>query len=118
MRETLKGDRLRTLVLEGELGLREAPELAETLALALAEGSVAIDVAPVQSVDSAVLQVMIAGHRTAVETGTPFGFVDPDQPALRRALVGHGMVAADGSPLTPEHDFWTRPLTFSESHAA
>ena len=109
---------MRTLVLEGELGMRDAAEFAETLAVALAEGGAAIDCATLRSVDSAILQVLIAGHRSAVEAGTPFGFVDPDHPVLRTALVGHGMIANDGSPLTPEHPFWTRAVTLSDSEAA
>lgn len=102
---------MRTLVLEGELGLRDAAALAQALTAALAEGATAIDCAALRSLDSAVLQVLIAGHRSAVEAGVPLGFTDPEHPVLRAALVGHGMVAGDGSPLTPEHDFWTRPIT-------
>ena len=93
------------------MGLRDAADLAHTLAAALAEGGTALDVATVQSVDSSILQLLIAGHRTACETDTSFGFVDPEQPVLRAALIGHGIVAGDGSALTPEHDFWTRPIT-------
>jgi anti-anti-sigma regulatory factor len=99
------------MVLEGELGLRDAADLAQTLATTLADGGAAIDATQLHSIDAAILQVLIAGHRTAAQTGVPFGFSDPEQPVLRRALVGHGMIAADGSPLTPEHDFWTRPVT-------
>ena len=109
---------MRTLVLEGEMSLRDAPDLAQTLALAMAEGGTAIEVASLRSADSAILQVLIAGHRSAVEADVPLGFVDPEQPALRAALVSHGMVAADRSPLTPEHDFWTRAVTPPEGETA
>jgi len=114
---------VRTLVMEGELGLRDVPDLARMLTAAVGDGGAAIDVASLQSLDCAVLQVLIAGHRSAVEADVPLGFADPGHAALRTALVGHGMVAADGSPLTPEHDFWTRAVnlgavTHSESGAA
>jgi anti-anti-sigma regulatory factor len=102
---------MRTLVLNGELALRDVPDLARSLAEAIGDGGAAIDVAAVESIDSAVLQVLIAGHRSAAEAGVTLGFADPDQPRLRAALVGHGMVAADGTALTPEHLFWTRPVT-------
>ena len=104
-------DDVQTLVLEGELGLRDAPALVHTLAAAMAQGGAALDCAALVSLDAAVLQVLIAGHRAATEAAVPFGFIDPDHSVLRTALVGHGMVAGDGSPLTPEHDFWTRPLS-------
>jgi len=106
------------VVLEGELGLRDAPELAQSLAAALGDGGAALDLASLRSVDGAILQVLIAGHRTAAETGVPFGFSDPEQPILRSALIGHGMIAPDGAALTPEHDFWTRPVLHLESEAA
>ena len=109
---------MRRLVLEGELGLRDAPDLAQTLAAALADGGAVMDVAGLQSADSAILQVLIAGHRSAVESNAPFGFLDPEQPALRSALVSHGMVGGDGSPLTAEHDFWTRAITPAEGVTA
>lgn len=102
---------MQTLVLEGELGLRDAPALAHGLSAALAGGGAALHCSALLSVDAAILQVLIAGHRTAGEAGVPFGLIDPDQPVLRDALIGHGMVADDGTPLTPEHDFWTRPVT-------
>lgn len=109
---------MQTLVLEGELGLRDVPELARTFAEAVAQGGVAIEVAPLRSLDSAVLQLLIAAHRSATEAGVPLGFTDPDCPALRDALIAIGMVAPDGSPLTPEHDFWTHAVTLSASEAA
>lgn len=98
--------------------MRDAPELARMLTAALADGGAVIDLSSVRSVDSAILQVLIAGHRSSLETGMPLGFVDPGHPALREALVGHGMIAADGSALTPEHDFWTRAVTQSEGETA
>jgi len=109
---------LQRLVLEGTLGMQNAADLAGLLATALeASAGAAIDLSAVHSVDSAVLQVLIAGHRSAAESRAPFGFLDPNAPALRDALVAHGMIAADGSPLTPEHDFWTRAVALLEDEA-
>ena len=106
---------MRNVVLEGSLGIRDAAGIAGTLATALEAGEgVAIDVSAVSSVDSAILQTLIAGHRSAGESGAAFGFVGSSNPALRKALVAHGMVGTDGSPLTPEHDFWTRAVAPSE----
>ena len=92
----------------------DASELAGSLATALAEGGATIDCEPLRSVDTAILQLLIAGHRSAVEAGVPLGFINPIGPVLRDALVGHGMISADGSRLTDEHDFWTRAVTPSE----
>lgn len=106
---------MRRVVLEGSLGMRDAAGIAGTLAAALeANEGVTIDLSAVSSVDSAILQVLIAGHRSAVESGALFGFIDPKHPALRQALAAHGMVAGDGSSLTSEHDFWTRIVALPE----
>lgn len=109
---------MRTLVLKGEVGLRDVAELARVLADAVGEGGAAIDVATLTSLDCSVLQLLIAAHRSAGEAGVPLGFTDPLRPALRDALVAVGMVAPDGAPLTPEHDFWTRAISPTPTEAA
>lgn len=113
-----RGPMVRIVEVSGEQGLREAPALAEALAMAIAGGDVALDVGGLTAIDAAGLQVLIAAHRTAEEAGVAFGFRDPDQPVLRAALADHFLIGADGSALTPEHPYWTRAVTPPASEAA
>jgi anti-anti-sigma regulatory factor len=97
---------VRQVSVEGAACLRDAAALAASLNEALEEGGAVVDLAEVESLDAAILQTLLAGHRSAVALGARLTLSGTSNPAFREALVRHGLVAADGASLTPEHDFW------------
>lgn len=110
---------MNRIELAGSLSMRDAPELAARLRAAMEDGEpVVIDLSGLESIDTGCLQLLLAGHRQAAETGQPLGFADPSHPPFVQALHGLGFVAPDGSAITPEHAFWTTPLSVPEREIA
>ena len=72
-----------TLVLTGELTITTAGELKDTLLGALDaaddDEGLALDLAAVEEIDTAGLQLLLTLRRTAAESRTPFRLVDPSE---------------------------------------
>ncbi len=94
--------------LAGSLGLRDAARLSAELAEALAQpGPLTIDCSGLGDVDLAIVQLLVAAHKTAAATGKPLTLVSPPGGPLAALLVQAGFVSPDGRPLTPQGQFWS-----------
>lgn len=91
--------------LEGDLGLRDAPNLAERLLSALnAGGDVAINANALASADLTILQLLVSAHKSAAERGVTLA-LSGGEGALRAALLSCGFIDASGAALTPQSAF-------------
>jgi anti-sigma B factor antagonist len=68
--------------LDGEIDVSQAPRLRKTIIDLLENNTtpLLINMSDVVYIDSAGLSVIIAAHRKARDTGTPFGLCGPQQP--------------------------------------
>jgi anti-anti-sigma regulatory factor len=97
-----------SLELSGELGLRGIEKLRADLVAALeANDAVAIGTSAVESADASAIQLLLAAQKSANARGGALSLTAPADSAMARTLLGLGLVAADGSALTPETSTWT-----------
>jgi anti-anti-sigma regulatory factor len=98
----------QTFPLNGSLGLRDAARLSAELAEALARpGPLTIDCTALAGVDLAIVQLLVAAHKTAAAAGKPLALVSPPGGPLAALLRQAGFIAPDGRPLTPQAEFWS-----------
>lgn len=101
------------ILLEGDVGVRDAARLAEQFSQAIA-GPLTIDCTSLSGVDLAVVQVLLAADRTARAAGQSLTLIHLPGGPLQQLLVATGFIAADGTPLTPDGPLWAA----AEAHAA
>ena len=95
------------LSLKGSLGLRDATRLAEDFERALAApGPVLVDCAELTEIDLAIVQLLISAQRTAMAAGRSLTLRHPVDGPLERLLKAAGILAADGSALASDGQFW------------
>jgi anti-anti-sigma regulatory factor len=97
----------QTVAFAGAIGVRDAARLAVDLQQALlAPGALCIDCTGVTDIDLAVVQLLVATHKTCAAGGKPLRLIAPAGGPLQALLRQAGFLAADGTPLTPEGPFW------------
>lgn len=97
----------QTFALTGSIGVRDAARLAAELQQALAgPAPLTLDCTGLVDVDLAVVQLLVAAHKTCAAAGKPLGLIAPAAGPLHVLLRQAGILAPDGKPLTPEGSFW------------
>lgn len=97
----------QTFALIGDLSVRDAARLAAELQQALAgPAPLVVDCTGLVEVDLAVVQLLVAAHKTCAAAGKPIRLIAPAAGPLQALLRQAGFLAADGNPLTPEGSFW------------
>ena len=92
--------------LEGELSIREAPDVAARLRDKLDVGPLAVETDRLSSIDAAGLQVLVAAHATARARGVSLRVEARKDGVLARALARSGVAAASDLPLAWDGDAW------------
>ena len=96
------------IALEGDLGLRDATRLSEQFRDAIAKHSeVVMTSKGLTGIDISVLQLLVSARKTALAAGKSLTLEAPPGGALRNILVKAGFLAADGTALAADGDFWT-----------
>lgn len=94
--------------LSGHVRLDAAEALALDLASALGGGGeVLVDTGAADSLDVAIVQVLVAAHRSAAERGARLSVRAPEGGALARAFLKLGIGAACDLPPVWTGDCWT-----------
>src|SRR5262245_61456026 len=96
------------LRLEGDLSIRNSAQLASDLLAGLtAPGPLLVDATGLNSLDVAVLQLLIAAHKSARALGKSLTVRLSGQGALDKMLTRSGADAATGISLIRDGDLWT-----------
>ncbi|HVX82198.1 MAG TPA: STAS domain-containing protein [Devosiaceae bacterium] len=94
--------------LKGDLGLRDAGELAAKFREAIEKhAAVAVATGNLGSADLSTVQLLVAAQKSAARAGKSFTLVAPVGEALQATLVKAGFLAADGRPRDAGEQFWT-----------
>jgi ABC-type transporter Mla MlaB component len=98
-----------SLVLTGDLSLRQAAEVCSQLGDAInAHDEIVVDGAGFSEIDLSVVQLLVASFKTAKAANKRFSVSFPANGALDKVLQRTGFVMTEGNPLTPEPDPWAR----------
>lgn len=97
-----------TVVLRDAAGIRDAGSLANELRAALeAHPAVEVETGALTSVDVAVLQVLVAAHKTARAGGRALRIHAPHGGVLERVLEQSGIAASLDLPPIRDGETWT-----------
>ena len=115
---TMTRERPITTKIAGDAGLKNCQAVAAQLRAALSgKEPVHLDLSELTSPDLTTVQLLLSAHRQAKAIGRPLTLSSPPQNALHDLLVQLGLLAADGSPIAGDADFWA-PHAATESQAA
>ena len=102
---------LSPLPLEGDLGLRDAPALAERLlASVTTNDSIVIDASRLTGADVTIVQLLVSAHKTASRLNKPISLVGAEA-GLRSALERLGLAGPAAAFSGPEADFLLGRIT-------
>ena len=97
------------LPLRGSLGLRDVARLAEELERLLAVSTpVVVDCADLVEIDLSIIQLLISARRAAMSAGRSLTLRHPADGPLERLLKAAGFLAANGTTLASDGQFWIK----------
>jgi ABC-type transporter Mla MlaB component len=106
MTDTAPIEQATTLMLDGPLTVRHAPQIHARLREALRQGSVAIDCRAADEVDVSFIQLVLAARRSAAATGRTLRLAHPADATLLDRLRQAGMVRSGDEDPAADQDFW------------
>lgn len=114
----MTGDRIHTLTISGDAGLRGAQELVQTLRDATtAHNAVVLAIDTITAADITTIQLLLAARKLAAATGHSLTLATAPTGALRNVLTQLGFLDAEGQSLTADGAFWN-PTTAATGRAA
>lgn len=93
--------------LSGHVRLDAAEALARDIGAALGGGDVLVDTGAAESLDVAIVQVLVAAHRSSAASGARLRVRAPEGGALARAFLKLGIGEACDLPPVWTGDCWT-----------
>ncbi len=93
--------------LAGDLYLRQAEEVRETLRSALETNqTVHVHTTAITELDLSIVQLLIAAFRSAGAAGKSFSVSIATGSVFENVLLRGGFIRNDGTSLTPDADLW------------
>lgn len=111
-------DRVHTLTISGDAGLRAAQALLQTLRDAVTgHQAVVVAIDGISAADVTTIQLLLAAKKLADASGHALALAAAPTGPLRDVLIQLGVLDAAGAALTPEASFWI-PTTPAAGKAA